>query len=46
MHHVAVNDVMTLREDTRTALRTTWQVNGVVDVIDELTWERGERGPA
>ncbi|MFF5211078.1 CBS domain-containing protein [Streptosporangium sp. NPDC000396] len=45
--HVAVQDGvvtlsgrMTLRRDTQIALWMTRQVNGVVDVIDELTWDR------
>ncbi|MEU4410938.1 BON domain-containing protein [Streptosporangium sp. NPDC023963] len=37
---VTLSGRMTLRADTRIALWMTWQTNGVVDVIDELTWDR------
>ncbi|WP_440085904.1 CBS domain-containing protein [Streptosporangium sp. LJ11] len=37
---VTLSGRMTLRADTRTTLWMTRQINGVVDVIDELTWDR------
>jgi hypothetical protein len=37
---VTLSRRMTLRKDAQIALRMTRQVNGVVDVIDELAWDR------
>ncbi|WP_440073753.1 CBS domain-containing protein [Streptosporangium sp. OZ121] len=37
---VTLSGRMTLRADTRITLWMTRQINGVVDVIDELTWDR------
>ncbi|MFB9681100.1 CBS domain-containing protein [Streptosporangium vulgare] len=37
---VTLSGRMALRGDTRVALWMTRQTNGVVDVIDELTWDR------
>ncbi|GAA2987356.1 CBS domain-containing protein [Streptosporangium longisporum] len=37
---VTLSGTMTLRTDTRIALEMTRQASGVVDVIDELAWDR------
>ncbi|MEU4541319.1 CBS domain-containing protein [Streptosporangium sp. NPDC023825] len=37
---VTLSGRMTLRADTRIALWMTRQINGVVEVFDELTWDR------
>ncbi|MFF5113764.1 CBS domain-containing protein [Streptosporangium sp. NPDC000509] len=37
---VTLSGRMTLRGDTRIALEMTRQINGVIDVINELTWDR------
>ncbi|MFI7535811.1 CBS domain-containing protein [Streptosporangium sp. NPDC049376] len=42
---VTLSGRMTLRKDVRLAVRMTGQVDGVVNVVDELTWDRDNTGP-
>ncbi|MGJ6969380.1 BON domain-containing protein [Streptosporangium sp. G11] len=42
---VTLSGRMTLRADTRITLWMTRKINGVVDVIDELTWDRDNTPP-
>lgn len=42
---VTLSGRMTLRKDSQVAIWMTQQVNGVVDVVDELSWDRDNTRP-